>query len=57
MDLGSLIRLVDSLPRTCSDVPDIFKATPANLNENGDCIINFSDYADLALEWMQDTSN
>ena len=53
-DLGSLIRLVNSLPPTCSDVPAIYKAEPANLND--DCIINLFDFgADLSMQWMQDS--
>ena len=51
---GSLIRLIQSSsPQSCDDVPEIF---PTELSDyDADCIVDWSDFAHFALDWMNDS--
>jgi hypothetical protein len=48
---GSLIRLIQSLPRTAQDIPDVYKNELVDFNN--DAIVNFPDFSEVATDWLQ----
>ncbi|OHB55105.1 MAG: hypothetical protein A2Y12_10530 [Planctomycetes bacterium GWF2_42_9] len=51
MKTGSLIRLVQSLPRTSQDIPDVYR--DELIDFNNDAMVNFPDFSEIATDWMQ----
>ena len=51
MQTGSLIRLIQSFPRTCVDVPSVYRNELVDFND--DCIVNFPDFANIAFDWLK----
>ena len=52
VDTSSIVRLVDTLPAQCDDLPDAFR-NAADMND--DCIIDLGDFSAFAMFWMQCT--
>jgi hypothetical protein len=50
MQTGSLVRLMQSFPRTCADVPNVYKNGLIDIND--DCIVNLVDFANVAVDWL-----
>lgn len=49
--VASAVRLLDSLPADCSDIP-VTKVNPADFA--GDCTVNMEDFAVFANDWLLD---